>query len=352
VRTVIILNIWLHAVLFGPATTAQTYTVPDEGRAAHKCMYRLRLQGTAKIAEAEFSNDAKTLYLRTDWPIVNVWTILVYLWPELLGGLSAILVLVSLIPLWRLRRRPRIVGAPHCRNCNYCVRGVESGICPECGRPIRRPIIGRPLRRRIAVPVTLLAVVVLGYGGLWALRLPRWGSASHWLHWWSISAAEVAKRLDYPYIDFVMSRTRILEVDVQMGQLRRELLTGGGASRMGGFLQPVPGGQTLIVTFGPYDLPTLVDLRSGRIHRRLELPEALLSKWRPRRNAAAEVGPGLGEGRGVAVDRHGFGSIRKLHALGTASALPHTALESAEVPGAAQRRLHVRRRTAERATCT
>lgn len=52
---------------------AQTYTVPEEGAAANKCMYRLRLEGRGYVRGTAFSADGKNLYLRTDDQAINVW---------------------------------------------------------------------------------------------------------------------------------------------------------------------------------------------------------------------------------------------------------------------------------------
>jgi hypothetical protein len=43
-------------------------------------------------------------------------------------------------PLGRLCRRVRRgrYGPGHCRGCGYDLRGNESGVCPECGRAVKR----------------------------------------------------------------------------------------------------------------------------------------------------------------------------------------------------------------------
>ena len=88
-------------------------------------------------------------------------------------SLTAVLLWVALgalglaIGLWcwagRLRRRD---GDPHCRRCDYNLRGTPGLTCPECGGSTARPFIGerrwyRPLRR-VAMVCLLFAV---GSGG-------------------------------------------------------------------------------------------------------------------------------------------------------------------------------------------
>jgi hypothetical protein len=45
VRTQAVLQRVFVVTLLASAAAAQTYTVPDEGQSAQKCMYRLRLKG-------------------------------------------------------------------------------------------------------------------------------------------------------------------------------------------------------------------------------------------------------------------------------------------------------------------
>ena len=51
---------------------------------------------------------------------------------------AAVLVL-GLVPAARAWRRMRRVPGGHCAGCGYDLRGNESGVCPECGRPAVTP---------------------------------------------------------------------------------------------------------------------------------------------------------------------------------------------------------------------
>jgi hypothetical protein len=70
------------------------------------------------------------------WTIIggharNLATLLV----AVLLGMS--LAWVPRVPRWARRARHRLLGVVHvCRHCGYDLRGLESAICPECGRDI------------------------------------------------------------------------------------------------------------------------------------------------------------------------------------------------------------------------
>ncbi len=69
------------------------------------------------------------------------------LWPPITHGfppcrwiipfwVPAVLLLPGLAALIPWRRRRRTVG--HCTQCEYDLTGNVSGVCPECGAPVRR----------------------------------------------------------------------------------------------------------------------------------------------------------------------------------------------------------------------
>lgn len=45
---------------------------------------------------------------------------------------------VARLCYWGLRWRVVRSAVPLCPNCLYCLSGIESGVCPECGTPVER----------------------------------------------------------------------------------------------------------------------------------------------------------------------------------------------------------------------
>jgi hypothetical protein len=148
--------------------------------------------------------------------------------------IAAVLGVALLAWLRRTARRRRVMGVMHCRRCDYNVTGIAPAgaaqpRCPECGVDLaeRSPLPGRSARRRLWLPVTLLALVTIPYAwymlpvghntfprpipeGRWgSTTLLRWSSAS-WLAW--ISKSSTPGEL-------------LLELDTQTGVTRRAVAT-------------------------------------------------------------------------------------------------------------------------------
>src|SRR5690606_35587345 len=103
--------------------------------------------------------------------IIDLWAGAVSYWPEILGGVLALLAIACLWRVVRVLRRKREAGAWHCRRCNYSLAGVPQGDgasgqrCPECGVDLqrRRPVLGRRTRQRIAPALAVLSLAAIGY---------------------------------------------------------------------------------------------------------------------------------------------------------------------------------------------
>lgn len=211
----------------------------------HQPLQHIELPAGYHIWEAVFSPDGETVHALVTSPAVNVWTLLVYFWPEVLGAVALLTAVVCVPMLWRILARRRIVGEPHCRKCNYCLRGVGER-CPECGASTARPVIGRATWRRTLPFALPLAVVVLGYGALWAIQLPRSGPASSWLHWWSEDLAPWAAKYKVSLKQWETEWRRWIAFGVKSGVRRPSQIK----TRVNHVYDVTPDGRFAIVSTG------------------------------------------------------------------------------------------------------
>lgn len=246
-------------------------------------MHRLRFPGNPYVRSAAFSTDGRVLYILRNDQAVNIWVVLIYHWPEILGSFTAILMIVCSYAIWRIRQRRRIVGEPHCRRCNYCLRGIAGDRCPECGAPAVQPIIGKPTWRR-ALPFALpLSIAVMGYGSLWACGVPRSGSLGTWVNWWSYDVSAWAQDKGVSLQRWNRLVLRVLEIDVVTGRTLGTLITRPGVVSLGGPFTVTPDGDALLMTVGVGDHLALVSTGSGRVLRTLassDFSSGVTDYWR------------------------------------------------------------------------
>ena len=167
-----------------------------------------------------FGDDGKTVYIYARVQQVNVWRVLVYHWPEAVGGIVALLTLRWMV---RVARRPQVPGEEHCRCCNYLLKGLTSGRCPECGTYLtaQNRLAGR---RRWPRVLGALVILLIGTGAyFWAgARLPRQGRVSEWFDWRSMSIAEWAEAGGRTWVTrHVRGDAVVLLADVEHGRVRR-----------------------------------------------------------------------------------------------------------------------------------
>ena len=70
--------------------------------------------------------NAPKVYVAEYARALNLWSLAVYYWPELLALLLLIIAPVFLLALRRVIRRPRVAGELHCRKCNYQLTALKS----------------------------------------------------------------------------------------------------------------------------------------------------------------------------------------------------------------------------------
>ncbi len=232
------------------------------------------------IGRTVFSADGKSIYVLLQPEAVNIWSLLVYRWPEILGVVVGGVILITVLIARRAARRKLIRGKPHCRECSYCLEGCPSDICPECGHDHSRKgvVVGKPLWRRLTPILAPALLVAVGYLGLMVAHVPRKGVVNNWLHWWSVDCLEWAKQRGFRgIVDQARRVGRIVEVDVSTGVVVRRFVT-----LPGGWGTPIacsPDGSMLIAVPGR-DLVVL-NPHSGRIIRRLSAGDrpSSLATW-------------------------------------------------------------------------
>jgi len=190
---------------------------------------------TPRINSAVFSADGKTIYILTIGKSINVWAVLVYCWPEILGAIVLLSALAFTIIVRRVVRRKQDKGRPYCRPCGYCLQSLVGDRCPECGVDVsvKKPIMGRSTRRRILPWGVACAMVVGGYAALHVAQVSRRGAASAWLNWWSFDLLSWATDNNKPWLikraSFV---NRVLEVDVGTGETIRTIIARRGYAQL------------------------------------------------------------------------------------------------------------------------
>jgi len=249
----------------GAANAVGTRGAATSRPAAVGPLHRIRLPGRTAGAKGLLTPEGDKLYLRLGSVAINVWGVLVYFWPELLGGVTTVTVLVVALALRRIARRPRLAGELHWRKCNYCLKGVPSERCPECGAPARRAVRGRRLRWRAVPAMVPMLAVTLGYGGLWAWHVPRNCAAKDWVEWWSFELEDWAAGHGVSLARWHEDATRIVLLDVARGTVERTVFTGRGDSVFP--IALAPDGRQLAVLVGQ-DV-VLMRAPGGLIQRRL-----------------------------------------------------------------------------------
>lgn len=243
--------------------------------------HRITFSGTPRIRSATFSADGSAIFVDLQDLGVNLWEVFIYYWPESLGTLTAITFLVCTTALWRILHRKRLLGEPHCRKCNYCLKGCESERCPECGWFIKRPIIGQSTRRRVLPFAVPLAFMLIVYGSLSLLRVPRSGCVSDWLHWWSYDLAADSSSLSAQR--WGRHASRLVKVDVNTGEILDTLVTWRAGSIKGLPITLTPNGDYILAVLQDQDRLCLVSMRSGRVVRHLrdgDWPPTRITRWR------------------------------------------------------------------------
>ena len=235
-------------------------------------LHTLTFPESSRISSVAFTRNGESALVVIHPEAINLWSVIVYLWPEILGGLALIVTARSVFRIVRITRDRRIVGVPYCRKCGYCLKDLTRSECPECGVDTlsRSPILGRSTRLRLLPSCTLMAVVLAGYGTLWATQVPRKCPAAAWLNWWSVDLAAWARNSGKQWwINHISLTNQIVEMDVASGKRIRVLATRSGYALLP--LAVSPDGNTLFLE-GPRGGLITLDTSSGRTLDALSYP--------------------------------------------------------------------------------
>jgi hypothetical protein len=151
---------------------------------------------------------------------VNVWSVLVYYWPEIVAGVMAILILFWLRHIFKHKR---VHGQVHCRRCDYLLTNLVSDTCPECGLRLneRARVLGRSRRAPAAINLALIAALVVSWFVL-RDRLPRQGTTSGWFSWLSPGTYDWAYQHKHEWLTRHKTwLTQVVEVDQAGGDIMR-----------------------------------------------------------------------------------------------------------------------------------
>lgn len=182
--------------------------------------------GPAGAAAVAVARDGSVVYVAQAVDAFSPWAWAVYRWPEVLGALVGLGVLLAVVVTWRVRRRPRRAGVMYCRRCGYELIGTPEGRpCPECGRATtaRARVRGRARLLRVAPAWSVALALLVGYGLLWAGGVGRENRAILWFDWSSVRLHEwiVAAGLEPPGYASGPMVTRVLAIDPRDGSRRR-----------------------------------------------------------------------------------------------------------------------------------
>ncbi len=269
-RTMFALVLSLLPGLFGQASFAHPEVAADDGPTIviqPDAVFTYR--GDTWIHSIHLAPDGEHIYAHFQVGSVNLWAVLVFYWPEIVGVLIGLMLLVM---LWRLIRRKRIVGQPHCRRCNYLLINAPSDRCPECGLllTLGNRVIGRPQSRRIALAASLMLAIT---GGNLAgrARLPREGAVSDWFHWLSPRLYDWAWHHQHEWLHrHKVWITRIVEIDPKTGAILHTIYhVHVTVTDMPWWLELAPDGQSIFLW--NYFQIEQRDARTGELLARLFL---------------------------------------------------------------------------------
>ncbi len=183
------------------------------------------------------SRDGRAMAHWQQEPVVAIWPALIEAWPYWLGAIAGLWLLIATLLMILRYRRPRAVGEPHCRRCNYQLTGLRSESCPECGAALteRTIVIGKRVRRRLIRNSFIGAVLLsLGYTAMLLGGVPRQGVVSAWFDWHSATVARWAEKLNIDRLkDWERETYVIVPVDMDTGLMktrpRRRFLSGSAS---------------------------------------------------------------------------------------------------------------------------
>lgn len=244
-RAMLALVLSLLPGLFGQASFAQPEVAADDRATIiiHPDAV-FTYPGDTWIRNIHLASDGEHIYVDFHVGSVNLWAVLVFYWPEIVGVLFGLMLLVM---LWRLIRRKRIIGQPHCRRCNYLLIKAQSDRCPECGLLLtpRNRVIGRPQSWRIALAASLLLAITGGYLAGRA-RLPREGAVSDWFHWLSPRLYDWAWHNGQQWLHQRKAwLMKIVEIDPSSGRVTRTMVQRTRGPIMG--MQPTRDGDSIVI---------------------------------------------------------------------------------------------------------
>ncbi|MDQ7012888.1 MAG: hypothetical protein Q9O74_03205 [Planctomycetota bacterium] len=213
---------------------------------------------------------------------IDLWEVAVFVWPEVLGTLVGLWLLVALWIVWRRAHRPRRRGVLFCRRCNYELGAADDreqliaakAVCTECGRDItpRLLVPGRAQRWRVLRPLAVGLLPAVALGVLFAfVGLNRTGPPVRWLNFPSVRASELTAERGWTWFDgFRRGVDRFEEWDLEAGKPVRVIRTGPGRTYTRACL--TADGSGLIAGERRSSSLVCIDTATGRVLSQLTVP--------------------------------------------------------------------------------
>lgn len=149
--------------------TPRDKAIPD----AYPC-FDITVPDSGGFAHLDFGVGDGLMYAVVIKQPFDLWTAAVEYWPISSAVVLGLPAIIGALVMARILGRRQFPGQPHCRRCNYCLCGVSSDYCPECGQPQgpRGPVRGRTTGRRIILPLFVIGITIAIGSTLWFVGDP------------------------------------------------------------------------------------------------------------------------------------------------------------------------------------
>jgi len=144
-----------------------------------------------EFSDFTLSSDGQYLVTTELEERLDLWSALVWYWPEIALCIFSLLFAWRALLIFRRQQKTPSIDGPYCRNCSYQIKGAGSIVCPECGEDCALNSLdaGMSLRHcAIALSIVLMGSIAL-FAGYALVDAPRSGRLNYSVDCWSSSLA-------------------------------------------------------------------------------------------------------------------------------------------------------------------